>query len=280
MTGEGRPKAFTLIELLVVIAIIAILAALLLPTLGEAKLQAQQTQCVGNLKQLELCHALYLEDYGKDFPYLDSVPYYFGWLGDILPYATNLLTVQMCPSAPPGMPKPKVLGIVTLGVTPGTADEAWTVNMGPRSSPFYGSYAFNGWFYTGNLDYNVEIDDTQNYFPTENAVRHPSQTPVFCDAMLPQTWPFTNNLPSTDLYHGDTSAEVSDAPDTMMPRVTIARHGNRAASGAPTQVDITKRLPGVIDVALFDGHVEKAPLENLWNYYWCNGWIIPTPRPQ
>ena len=109
--------AFSLIELLVVIAIIAILSALLLPSLARSKNSAQRIKCASNLRQLGLAGQMYWDDnsgnafrYRGDFTNGGDI-FWFGWMergsegarefdptqGALFPYVQGR-GVEICPS--------------------------------------------------------------------------------------------------------------------------------------------------------------------------------------
>ncbi len=90
--------AFTLIELLVVVAIIALLIAILMPSLARARQQAFQVKCAANLSAIFKGIYYYVEDKHNGNGYLPQLSYYTAemnsteyykggiWLHQILPY--------------------------------------------------------------------------------------------------------------------------------------------------------------------------------------------------
>ena len=99
----GKQNRFTLIELLIVVAIIAILAAMLLPALGKARLRAQTMQCLNQQKQLGIFFQMYSEEYNGWFPGQHGSRYatcwaYILYLGGVTEFSeVSKMKKWMCP---------------------------------------------------------------------------------------------------------------------------------------------------------------------------------------
>lgn len=272
-SGHTVVLAFTLMELLVVISIITLLGGLLLPALSSAKQKAQSALCMHNSRQLAQAFLLYASDGGiPNNSGGDLVGPWMLWLND---YYGRVEKIRRCPST---KDDPTTRNDVNRNWD-GTADLVYKQRLPPAlrvsesiTNWMLGSYSINMWLFTRPSNERL----TQMFFREEGSVTSPSLTPVFADAAYSENGPISSSPPARDLYYD----QDAYAYPVGIGRLTLARHGGRTARRS-TPVGAGQPLsPWLNHLSFYDGHVERAKLDNLWQYHWHKNYVPPTKRPE
>ena len=284
-------NGFTLIELLVVVAIIALLIAILLPSLGRARNNAKNTQCLAVERGMAQVYYVYCTDNGGD-----SISYRMtspnngnlatalnptrdSW-GELMwpsPYQASATTkyrrsnfnkMRICPMAPNLGPNGN-----SSGEHYGSADSSWnylsdeTANTDP-TDVIVGSYGFN---------LNLLSDHPPFYSSVQQdgAGKLSTDAPdlgVFADCVW-RDFKF-NSTPATSIIYplnvsywagpADTARAMHDGP------VNGTGSSASLAGGANNGVErcCIDRHSGAVNVAFRDGSARKVVLHDLWSLHW------------
>lgn len=233
MAMKDKRNGFTLIELLVVIALIALLMAILLPTLGRVKRQAQAVVCRSNLRQWGVFFDLYTQQNdGKFFAgsgTFTGVPF---WTTALKPYYEDEPDILLCPRAR------------TYKALPGVSPH-W--GGGSRSAWQYGptcSYGTNNWIATAGGPTAQVSRERAGRWGTP-LIGGASDIPVFLDCMFggggPSPW---SGPPTQDDVHKVIGG------DCMMGHFCVNRHD------------------GAVNSLFMDWSVWKVGLKELWTLKW------------
>jgi prepilin-type processing-associated H-X9-DG protein/prepilin-type N-terminal cleavage/methylation domain-containing protein len=235
---------FTLVELLVVIGIIALLISILMPALGRARKQANNVQCMSNVRQLTQSYVMYINaSKGRGVVYRGNDDF---WIEAFRKDYGNINEIRFCPLAKEDVSNDW-----------GSATRAWTFTLtlaGVGTTRNSGSYGFNGWNHRwdpigrGGAQYS---GGTQEMYVTPTSAEA-SRIPVFGDCIWPDGWPKASDPTPPNLQTGDRARQGS-SPENMAARFTIARHDRK------------------VNIGFLDGHAESVILDDIKQLKWHNG---------
>jgi len=239
---------FTLIELLVVIAIIAILMAILMPSLNRVRRQARSSACLVDLRQWGLMFNLYCDDNNGNFfsgefgGTRDGMGCGKFWRAAMRPYSKDK-KMWLCPQA-------------TKAYKEDIPQGMWS-NCAWEFDNDVGSYGLNGWIL--NISASINASNRNNGWgrtPAEwhwgtPSVKGATNVPVFTGSWWVDSWPKEDDQPPP------TEAGPGDTPNTNeMNRVCVDRHD------------------GFVGSVFMDWHARKVGLKELWTLKWSRGYNI------
>lgn len=247
----GRRKGFTLIELLVVIAIIAILMAILMPTLGRVRKQAQAVTCMSQVRSWAMMYKLYTDDNNGFFPegwaYADQHPgTSFGdyglWMNELRPYYRNE-KMRLCPTA-----TRVVLGGSDWGTFKawyGTFQNRYPASDEGPTKDFVGSYGTSNWI--DDMCANRGDRLKEWFWKSVQNVFDATHVPMIADNTWHDAWP------------RDTDTPVSQPLDYGW--------GDKGTTGEMNQFCIDRHY-GTVNFAFADWSARKVGLKELWTLRW------------
>jgi len=244
--GMNKRKAFTLIELLVVIAIIALLMAILLPSLRKAKDQARTVLCKSNLSQWGKIFYLYADDNDSKFMVWNTSSTSGGgtWIVPLMPYyESGGEKARLCPAATKTEEEGESV----------PARMAWSCQIDNKAHK--NSYGINNWCY----DLRPGVTDI---WGLPNADRRAwrridpkgaANIPMFLECWRWGGGPTTRSDPAPP--------DEATRHNTGFGRYCMNRHAY------------------TINVCCLDGSVSRVRLKGLWDLKWHREYDMATPAP-